>query len=443
MSKLLDPITTAFRDKDTEKAFQAASFASNCRVNTIALFLFASLFGLYAFVDLALLEDARFAVIIRTTATAAGLVALIMMHVIDRKQHHEIVTVLIVLTWGLAVCLIIRNESDLDNTYYVAFIQGAVFLCFLVRVGFVKPIAVMALFLAGFAWAVQGKADVEQAMTQILVLVTMFFICGFGCYLLQRYRRDDFMKTATIEQQNSKLQVLLEDAKLDNARKLAAMNMLVHFIKTPLHQIAGFSDILVQSATNAEAGDAAENARYIQNATTSLTKSVSGLLAYHRLDEAESRAAPETTELSCAIEDFRELLPSGVESSSRIHDEAVVFVDLDVLRAALKSFAEYCADPKNDVSRLTISLEPAEGAWDLQLRDDAHILSPSQFDDLIQPLTKIETYLGHTGDEMPMTLRTVARAIDIIGGEFSHLALSDGNRFNIKLPAHDARAAAA
>ena len=151
----------------------------------------------------------------------------------------------------------------------------------------------MSSYFVGFSVLMSIKYGYDTANVQIVVLMTMSVVCGIGSYLLQKFRRFDFQKALIIDGQNRQLKVLLEDAQRDNDRKLAAMNLLVHFVKTPLHQINGFSDIVMNSLDRDDGrisfDEGVEGARYIKDATANLSKSVNSLLTYHRLDDLERR----------------------------------------------------------------------------------------------------------------------------------------------------------
>jgi len=440
----LNRLTTRFASAETEARYQRFIQPDNLKIHRWALGLGIVFFALYAIYDFNVLTNHIQAVEFRLGASAIAALALVLMFRPAFHRHYENLSCLAVLAMGVGINLIIAIEPNLDNTYHVAFIQGAVFVCFFLRMDFLKSVLVMLSYLGGIVLALStSQQQNEEAFVQPIVLFTMFLVCGFGSYLLQVIRRNDFLKTQKIENQNEQLNDLLSEAQRDNERKIAALNMLVHFIKTPLHQITGFSDILV-NATGAASGDeSAENARYIKNATVNLTKSVNGLLNYHRLDEAESRAEAERVGIESVIDDFSELLPDNVSLSRGEVAAGSVMADPEILRAALNSFVEHYGDARTGATKVVVSSETSGGKLFLSLRDNGGVLSAAQFEDLVQPLTQMNSYLSQTGDDMPMALRTVARAVEIIGGDLSHAAVADGNRMEITFPLAGAQAKAA
>lgn len=443
MNERINRLTARFASAETEARYKRFIESESLKIHRWAIGLAIVFYSLYAIYDFNVLTNHIQAIEIRLGVSAAAGVLLVLMLQKALSHQYENLSCLSVLIMGAGVNLIIAIEPNLDNTYHVAFIQGAVFVCFFLRVDFLKSALVMMSYLAGIVIALGGKPQTEEVVVQPAVLFTMFLVCGFGSYLIQIIRRNDFLKTQKIEIQNVQLNSLLEEAQLDNERKIAALNMLVHFIKTPLHQITGFSDILVNTIGEAQGGESAENARYIKNATVNLTKSVNGLLSYHRLDDSESRNAPEQINVTTIVEDFSELLPGDVEFSRGDVASGSISADPDIVRAALSGFVDHYRDARNGATRIVVSADDANGALALTIRDDAGILSAAQYEDLVQPLTQMKSYLSQSGDEMPMALRTVARAVEIIGGDMAHAALADGNRYVLTFPVSGVRRAAA
>ncbi|MEM8772266.1 MAG: histidine kinase dimerization/phospho-acceptor domain-containing protein [Pseudomonadota bacterium] len=430
----LNPFTAQFCSSKTEAAYQSFIAEGDHNNNLRVLLIALPIFPCYALMDYIFLGDASGAVALRLAATVFSFAMLYGVSRDHLKRYHQVFTLAILVALGLTVNAINYLYADLSHAYYVGLIQGCVFACFLLRISFFKTMFAQASYLAVFAPAVFMKTGESAAGLQSAVLLTMVVVCGIGNYILQRFRRYDFQKVLIIEEQNRQLSGLLATAEKDNERKIAALNMLVHFIKTPLHQISGFSEILVRSAEEAQSTDMTENAAYIRNATANLTQSVNSLLAYHRLDEASAHPSLETVSLDQAIDDFREQLGAELKVDGRVEDGLTAQADPEVLRAAMLSLAAYYNDEDVGASRLTVNASAEEEATVIVLRDDGRVLSGKQFEELTLPLTKIDAYLGQIGEQMEMDMRTFARAVEIMNGEIAHEALADGNRITVTIP---------
>ena len=432
-----------FADRALEAEYQASVFRRHLRSNIAGVAIGIVFISLYIFSEFVDSHNPGQGVFVRVaTVTIATCLLALMLHK-KLRFHHDLITTAIFLLMGSMTNLNIWLQPTLENTFYLGLIQGYIMFTLLLRLNFTSILFIIVVTQVSFTAIVFSKHDIQNAILQSANTAVIAIICIAGSYLMQRFQREDFLKSETIEVQNEQLKELLEAEKKDNERKIAALNMLVHFIKTPLHQITGFSDILVDAMRDGPAGDTAENARYIKDATANLTKSVNGLLTYHRLDEAESQNDPEGGNLANAVEDLYELLPDGVSISKGEVRDASIFVDPGVLRAALNGFAEHYCDKRNDATQVELSTDADAHAPTLVIRDKAVVLSAAIYEDLVLPLTLITGYHGQSGAELPMALRTVARAVEIMGGDITHTALEDGNQYVITLPAEKDQVAAA
>jgi signal transduction histidine kinase len=423
-----------FVSKELEAEFNAAIRGGNLRHNFGVIAIALPLNALYALFDPHMLVDADFALQTRLAAFALSTALLCGFATRQGRRRHEWLAAAIMLVLGAAMNAIMWNEPNLANNYYVGLIQGGVFISFLLRLSLPKLLVTLAVTFATFVAIAYSKGQPDDAALQTTALATMYAICAFGAYLFERHRRTEFAQARTIATQNAQLGAMLEDVRLDNERKLAAMNVLVHFVKTPIHQIVGFTGLIadsLKSLENAAFAEQIEHAEFVRRASADLSANVAKLLTYYRLDEQVAKARPERTSLKDMLEDLRAALREDFECVLR-GDAPDVLTYAAPLQVALGSLAEHFRKARPSWIEITVTAE-AESAR-LRVVDNASPLSKEAFLEQIKPLTRIDAYLQTDGSAMPMALRTVARAIEICGGEFRHAVESDQNVFAIVLP---------
>lgn len=433
MDKRIHPITARFASKETETAYQAFIFEGDWRNNIYVMASGFIIYGLYAVLDASTLVEWRAAALVRLSAVLSCFSLLFVARTEKFRRFRETAPLVTVVILGVNLNAIIFLYTNLEDAYYVGLVQECVFVCFLMRMSFAKTILALSSFVSLFAIVAIAKIGYTEFSVQIVVMLTMATVCGIGSYLLQKFRRFDFQKTLIIDQQNKQLRRLLSDAKKDNQRKVAALNMLVHFVKTPLHQITGFSDIVMNSLTsdNDRHGSEAcvESAQYIKDATANLARSVNSLLIYHRLDEVESRKE-ERASIENAITDLGELIGGEIKVETEGSIGEIKTYDY-ALKTAMQCLADYYNAAAEGVTTIALSLSRHEDCALLALCDNGRPISASRFEEETKPLTKIENYLSGQGSDMPMALRTVARAAEVCGGEFRYEELPDGNMFTL------------
>lgn len=418
---------------ELEREFRASNEASDARQNFYALVIVLPLYALYALVDAITLSNPREAVVIRIAFAALASAPALAIRFMPLSRHHELLTVFSVILMGLGVNILIWRDPGLDHNYYVALIQGGIFVSFLARLTFLQSVCVLMTFLCGFGAAVLDKQPRDEAALQIFILLTMFSMCAFGIHLMQSLRRRDFLKSKKIAEQNHQLNALLDDVRQDNARKVAAMNLLVHFVKTPIHQIVGFTDVIRRQIEHPEAaeklGETLESAAFIQSASRDLSRNVSRLLAYYRLDD-KAAAKPDLVELDALILDHAERLDRA--PALKLHKVAIVN-RREIISDAMQTMIDRYADNQESSALVEVRLERVEGAALIVFIDAGPALSDEEFARQTKPLDKLDHYLTANGSSMLLGLRTVARAVEICGGSMTHRWEDGRNVYFIKL----------
>ena len=424
-----------FNDAETEAAYNKYAFAENLRTNTRSFWILFFLYSSYAVIDLNTLVYAQEAVAVRLTASVSILCAIVAYQRPGLARFHETIASFLLVVLGAAICFIIFREPDLSNSYYVALIQGGVVTSFLFRLRFRKAVVSLLCTLSIFGFAVHQKEPADQALLQFFIILTMYGLCAVGIYFIQIHLRQDFAKARIISIQNQQLTEMLESVQSDNERKIAAMNVLVHFVRTPVHQIAGFTDIVINELRDVKDVPAmcGEGVQYIKSASQDLSSNVSKLLSYHRLDEFPTHQEPSVVGLSESVSETFLYIDEGIKVAPEIDDIRMTTHE-GPLKIALSSLAEYYKDQRPSLSTLKIDMLDQGAVVQLEITDDCPLLDKETFEHNSKPLTELEDYLRVSGAEMSMLLRTVRKAIEICGGSFTHETRDDQNVMVITLP---------
>ncbi|MBB5517470.1 sensor histidine kinase [Amphiplicatus metriothermophilus] len=430
--------TGKFASDELEAEFQSHIFDVNRRHNFLAVAIALPLISGYVLLDSTVLEHAGFAIALRLSVIAFCAALLVTMKIPSLSRHHELVTATIIFLLGLVMNAIVWKEPSLGHNYYVGLIQGGVFISFLLRVGIIKLYSILISTYLIFLIVSQGKGQPEEAILQAVVLLTMFSLCGFGSNLLERHRRTEFLQARTIERQNAQLKRMLEDIRLDNARKVAAMNTLVHFVRTPIHQISGFTDVVMNALSQAaeEEGklppDCLKSVGYIKNASNELAGNVAKLLAYYRLDDGAAQGRPAPAPLHEMARDFKEQIAPEIECAFS-GEKIEIMSHVEPIRIALSSLAQAYNEKAGAISRMDVVLARAPEGAAIVIVDDGPGHTPEEFRELAKPLTKLDRYLTSDGSAMPMAIRTAARAAEVCGGALTYEPAPGANRLTLRL----------
>ena len=351
-------------------------------------------------------------------------------------RYHEWLTIFAVTAFSASLAVIIHIEPTLESMYFVGLVQVAVFVSFLLRVSFPKAIAPMTFIIVSFIFAIQNKVQDQTFAAQPPLLITMVITCTCGIYILERYRRSEFLKARLIKSQNEQLGQMLEASQRDQERKVAALNMLLHVVKTPIHQISGFSDlVLSQLKTTQEneiANQCVDSAQYIKDASDSLNVNVSNLLAYHQLDELERTAEFETIHVKEFLEDETAIFDTDITVTTETSVDKFK-CDRRAFEIAVSKIFKNATIDDAQISQLDIDVYQENATVIFRIKDDGPDMGAEAFANATMPLTEIDNYLNADGSSLSMGLRTVARVMEICNGRVEH-SYENGNVYLLTFP---------
>ena len=432
-------LTATFRRPEIEHAYQSSRHERHLTQNLAGVLTCLALNLAYIAYDLAYFSDPAAACAIRLTVTAFSLILLASIKFQSSKDGHQVTFMAIVLALTFGVEAIIAAYPAEYDKLYIGLIQGSVLFSFILRLNFMKMVTILFLMIAGFVFAMAQTNDLDEVVRRTITLLIIGIICLAGVYLLQRYHRRDFLQARTIDFQNQQLSKLLSEVEADNKRKIAAMNLLVHFVRTPLHQIAGFSDIVLAKLCTHDderpgpSEDLVESAQYIKDASSSLTANVTQLLEYHRLDELEQTEESDVVDMGDVLDTLcggvpEENLETIERASARVQ---TLPAPMQICARRLGAFlAGRLAGEARVAARLSAD---ADGAT-ITLRISGDAFSEEQFAEKSKPLTAMNNYLTSDGSALGMNLRTARRAIEICGGELRYRDLADGYEIAVIAP---------
>jgi|GEM_PF-1947248 len=435
-SEKINLVTACFASNDLEQDFRHANFEDDLRHNRIAM-TFGFLLNLgYGFRDFQVLSHPVEAFTLRVIVVAVALAAIISLKIPQVRRYQEQITVLLMSASAMVVLFIVWREPTLENNYYVGLVQGCVYLTLLVRMSFFKASGILIFALVAFFIVTIDKPDSQEAALQTIILLTMFLICGFGVYFIQRNKRIDFLKTRIIEKQNTQLEALLLDTQYDNKRKVAALNMLLHVVKTPVHQIAGFADVVLmklrEEDESTRTNETIDSAQYIKTASDELRDGVSKLLAYHQLDELERAPVIEELHLGEILSDATAGLNDTIQVSIS-RSVKTISSDRRAIEGAVANIVSNIKDNHHELTALDIGVKGEGRNVVICFKDDGPGIDVDHFMRATKPLTEIENYLSGDGSNPTMGLRIVARIMEIIGGSISY-KYDNGSMITLTFP---------
>ena len=241
-----DALLCTFRDREVEREYLAHMDENAFRYDGVALTIGLLVYMGYGFMDVAALTNSTMALSIRFFAviTAVSCVALLHFRLLP-VSFDDLIPVLATYL-GLALCAIIALEPTRDHNYFVGLIQIMVFVSFILRAKFVLTAGCIIITLIAYVAAViisTGGFAGQDALNAAFVAM-ISGCCLVGVYLQEIYRRQLFEKSRVIDKQRAQVSEMLTIAEENLHAKTALLKVFTHRVNNPLHQVAGYLDLI-------------------------------------------------------------------------------------------------------------------------------------------------------------------------------------------------------
>lgn len=434
-------MTCKFSDPALERPYQEYMLTRHAFFDRFALAVGLFVYLSYAVMDMIVLERTEQAVLLRVAGTVVCGAALALVQFgIFRVRLDRLIPLMAVFLGGI-LNVIIFIEPSIANNYFIGLIQMAVFISFMLRAGFVSSNAAFLFLLGGYLLAISNKNlfGTVQLTTQLYFLIMMFASCSAGIYILERYRRTLFLNSRVIDEQNAQLARMIEELERTVSRKTALLKVFTHVMKTPVHQIIGFLQVVRRELDEQEyRGLGPENIAYAESAAADLRQSVEEMVDYHFVDNLASAAESDEIDVFNIVEEyFYEGIESGTLQVNGVKQVAIGDSQLFIL--VIKHIRGFFRDRPGTLRSIVISTG-SSGETTIDFLANALNLDHDRFRAMTCHLTAIENYLSGEGANPDMALRIVARALERTG---SNLLLLDGARPGLRISLTPRKRAAA
>lgn len=395
----------------------------------------------YSLLDLAVLgELAPFTIAMRFLSLPFLLALFLLTFTEVGRERMQTITVAIVLIVTVSFATIIQAIGQASPPYYVGLIHLGVTFSAVARLNFRVCSALLVLMIAVLFIATKDFPNGPDLLAGQALVASIFLSCAMGNYFLERNRRLEFITYRDKERFYARVSQLAADAERSVQRKNALLNVLGHVVKTPLHQIVGYAQIIEQSselpgASEEIPGFAAE----INRAGQVLSHQSQRILDYSRADAGLLPSTPQRTTPARMVREavyrFEERAKEKCITLDIDVAETAVCVDNRHLTRALDEVLEnavrYC-QPGNTITlrtrhtmqgvTLTVT-DNGPGAADIGLKaiEDA-------FD-------RIEDFRKMGGDKLGIGLSLARILTSIAGGQFFFASIpGHGSQAEFVLP---------
>jgi signal transduction histidine kinase len=290
-------------------------------------------------------------------------------------------------------------------------------------------------FIAGLALHVMEKEKSDPVFEQWLKMTS---ITLFLAKPQKRYLKVD-LSVLSVGQSRYALFILSDITKIKELEILKSqiVSIVSHELKTPMTNIQGFSELLVESLD----GEMHQFAGIILEESVRLTKFVNLFLDINRIEEGRQQIRKTPVQLSALIRQAAlKMQPiankKGVAVEAEVFDEAApVLIDRELTEQAILNLAENAVKYSPQGSRVTIRLTDGPETAGIDVADNGYGIRE---EDLLRIFEKFYRANAETSEDVKgsgLGLTFVKEAVEAQGGRISVAStFGEGSTFSLVFP---------
>ncbi|MFN0024790.1 MAG: sensor histidine kinase [Parvularculaceae bacterium] len=308
--------------------------------------------------------------------------------------------------------------------YIIGVLVTMIFTSCFMRVNF-RVAAFSYLFVSALycgVMATHAEAAATDRIAGYFFMISVAAVAIVTSYAQEIRAREIWFRNRQREKDAAEIRRLLVEATAADQSKINFLSVLTHELRTPLHQIIGFSEIAQAEAKNACSSVDTSNVDHVLESARRLLKKISQMLRY-----ADATAG----KLSFVIDDVpvREIVDQLLDQYAQLAaGKAVKFVTDDIVPAMLLIDPHHTAyalgnlvdnalnaSPRN--ATIVISGAPVEnGNYQLLICDQGGGMSPEKIAAAFEPFVQGEAVYSRSQEGLGLGLSIAKQLIERQGG---------------------------
>lgn len=321
-----------------------------------------------------------------------------------------------------AIILVMQPESA--PPYLIGIFFVFIFCSCVQRMDFRTASVAYAITAAVFIVGIVSKGSLprETLISSIAFMLSFVVIAAGTSYVQELRSRRIWRRDRQREDDAAFIERLLIEATASDRSKNNFLSVVTHELRTPLHQIIGFSEI-VQNAQSA-GGETDEYLGAIRSAAQQLLSRIAKILRYADATAGKMRYQAEPTMIGEVVDAVvYDLSDRATRAGVRVDASGVCDRELEIdpnhTRYALANLVEnaIAATPKGGLVSISSELDSG-GAFVLQLTDNGCGMSAAQIESALRPFTQSEDAKTRSMEGVGLGLTLAERIFSDQGAKF-------------------------
>lgn len=415
----IDWVRARFADAYTENKFVhhliAEGFGREKLMQALGTFVFIAYGALDALVVGDLSQEFLTVRFLIAAPVAFGVICLSWLRPL--RRHFGLATSVALLIYASTIIYMVYRMPGPDAPpYIIGVLVVLIFTSCLMRINFVYAGPTYALIAAVYCAALLAKetASREEIVSGYFFMISVTAVAIGTIYLQERRARETWLAAELRERDASVIRHLLLEATAADRSKTNFLSIVTHELRTPLHQIIGFSEVVRGQPELAEAP------KYLDQIIVSaneLLKKLSKMLRYADAAAGKLRMELEECDIVDIIDRVREETRKSAANRSisvNIGDvaPAILHVDSHHTAYAIQNIVENAIEASKPGSIVSIKgALTASGDYCLQISDFGCGMTEAQISGAFQPFGQSEAGLARYREGLGLGLPIANRLL--------------------------------
>lgn len=450
-SNLINWTSARFRDSKTEQKYQDHLIAVELPKDRLINFLGVFVYLVFGYLDTAVFDENLIKVLtlrwVICAPIALGLICLTFYN--PYKKYFQYFTIGVLATGSFSMVIMIGlMDSDNNAPYIIGILAIFIFFACMQRMHFFTALIVITFTATAHALTIttiapRNESEIVSGLFFMVFIASVAIITTYVQEIRSRiayYQQDQRAHDAAL------IEELLIEATAADRAKISFLGTLSHEMRTPLHQIVGFSEVVLQQINGDSKEDIDQHLTQIRVSAVGLLTMINKLLRY--ADATAGKVDYDITE--CAS---TELIETIAEQNSRMAAaNNVMLIASDVEPAKVKTDHAHTAYAIGHLVQNAIAASKKdntveikgvckdEDTYSIFVIDNGCGMDEKDLQAALTPFTQTESYKTRVREGVGVGLTLAKKLLSDQDASLNiKSSLGEGTTVQVDLPRHAAK----
>ncbi len=448
----INKFEAVFHDRETEIAYQKYLVQTGIKRERLLQLLGVVAFSLFGVLDVLVTGPLRneFLIIRFLVAVPAALAVIGLTSLPRFRRYFSFATINgLIFFAGSIVYMVYKMPNVGAPPYIIGLLVVLIFTSCLMRIRFLHAALTYTAIAVSYCMvlSIPNRFALNDLYSGYFFIVSITIVAVVTIYLQELRTRQIWRRDVQREEDSAYITELLVEATAADQSKLNFLSILNHELRTPLHQIIGFSEIVKNEASAKAEKVSTEYLDAVVDSAQSLLRKLSKMLRYADASAGKLQFCLEKQPILEILDLVQDQLTNAINAKN-VHidtsnvQKAELFVDAHHTVFALQNLIENAINASTPGSDIEIrGAKGADGRYLLEIVDTGSGMSDRQIEQALSPFNQGDAVRARKSEGLGLGLTLAHRLLTSQGGTVTIRSKEgSGTRISISFaPAPDDR----